>query len=457
MKRVRIVLSFLLVLALLMSFSACTNVPKDEKEPTNPQEETVADGASSEDAEEVKPIKLRFMSGLWDGTRKAIHEYIQIAAKEQFPNVEVEWELTGTSADWLNKLKTYNATGDMPDVFFMASSVTYPIINAGNVLDLLPYAEEDGFLDTYYPDRKSAGVTKEGKLYAFDEGIDYYFRPVIYQNKRVFEEAGITEMPKTWDDFLAVCEVFKQKGIIPISMADKNCNPFTYFFYQMMLTLDDPQMVDDILDGKTDFSDPKAIAAFERVRELVVKGYFPEDITNLDYGGAMELFNSDKAAMYVQMSWDIGGFADNDNVGMVPWPQINPDVDPSDITLIWTPPNPGYAVYSKTENIDVAVKFAEMCAVQAATAASTEFAQPSVLITGVDVTPNLSELAKANLDIHNGASIKQLTFGNYWFSSKMFAEFSTRGSQLLTGQYSGEEFAKAIAEAWSTNFEDKKQ
>ncbi len=442
----------MLVMVMVFALTACGSSSQNNQEQTNaavPADSTTA-AASGE------KIKLRFMSGLWDGTRKAIHEYIQQAAEEQFPNVEVEWELTGTSADWLNKLKTYNATGDMPDVFFMASSVTYPIINAGNVIDLLPYAEKDGFLDKYYPDRKSAGVTEEGKLYAFDEGLDYYFRPVIYQNKKVFADAGITEMPKTWDDFLKLCETFKNKGIIPISMCDKDSSAFTYFFYQMMLALDNPQVVDDLLSGKTDWSNPTAIAAFNRVKDLVNKGYFPEDITSLDYGGAMELFNSNQAAMYIQMSWDIGGFADNDNVDMVPWPQINNSVDPKDITLVWTPPNPGYAVYSKTADVETAVKFAEMCAVQAATAAAEKNAQLSVLKTGIDVTPKLSELAKKNLEIHDAAKIKQYTFGNYYFSSKMFAEFGKLGSQLLTGQYSGEQFAADIAATWATNFDDIK-
>ena len=160
--------------------------------------------------------------------------------------------------------------------------------------------------------------------------------------------------------------------------------------------------------------------------------------------------------MYIQMSWDIGGFADNDNVGMVPWPQINPNVNPHDITLVWTPPNPGYAVYSKTKDVETAVKFAEMCAVQGATAAAEKNAQPSVLKTGIDVAPKLSELGKTNLDIHNAAKIKQYTFGNYYFSSKMFAEFGKLGSQLLTGQYTAEQFAADIAPTWATNFEDMK-
>ena len=34
------------------------------------------------------------------------------------PNVEVEYDLGGGGQDYANKLKAYNASGDMPDVWF---------------------------------------------------------------------------------------------------------------------------------------------------------------------------------------------------------------------------------------------------------------------------------------------------------------------------------------------------
>jgi hypothetical protein len=135
------------------------------------------------------------------------------------------------------------------------------------------------------------------------------------------------------------------------------------------------------------------------------------------------------------------------------WPRINPNVNPTDVTISWAAPNAGYAVYSKSKNLDVAVKFAEMSAYQAAVAACN-LGQPSIVKTGIDVKSKLSDLAKRNLDSFEATKIKQLPYGNYWFSAKMFSEFGKLGSQLLTGQYTGEQFANDIKPTWATNFQD---
>lgn len=447
----------LVAAALLAATFGCTSVP-DESAPADPSQSASApaEEAAAPDTpgDTGEPVKLRFMSGLWDGTRKAVHDGIQAAAAEQFPHVEVEYEMTGTSGDWLNKLKTYNATGDMPDVFFMASSVTFPIINAGNVVDLMPYVQQDGFLEEYYPDHAAAGVNDNGTLYALSEGLDYYFNPCIFYNTALFQQAGVDLQDTSWNSFIAACDKLKAAGLIPITMCDKDSSTFTYFFSQMMIMQDNPQVAQDLMDNKTDWSNPVVVDALDRISGMVQSGYFPEDITSLDYGAAMELFNSGQAAMYIQMSWDIGAFAERDDVGLLTWPHIHPDASLTDYTISWSAPNAGYAVYSKTANLPVAVEFAEMCAFQAAYSAGSEMGQPSVLKTGLDVTPSMSALAVENMRAFEAVPNKLRPYGNYWFSSKMFSEFAKLGSQLLTGQYSGQQFAEDIAPAWETNFED---
>ena len=56
---------------------------------------------------------------------------------------------------------------------------------------------------------------------------------VFYYIKEVFEKAGITEFPKTWDELLEACKKIKDSGVTPISLytADDawyTCNLFTY-------------------------------------------------------------------------------------------------------------------------------------------------------------------------------------------------------------------------------------
>ena len=70
------------------------------------------------------------------------------------------------------------------------------------------------------------GLGTDGKLYKIDGLISY---SGIAYNKKVFEECGITEVPKTWDDFYKVCEKIKAKGITPISTSFKDGWPLQFW------------------------------------------------------------------------------------------------------------------------------------------------------------------------------------------------------------------------------------
>ena len=43
----------------------------------------------------------------------------------------------------------------------------------------------------------------------------------FFYNKDLFEQAGITEEPKTWDEFLDVCEKIKASGVTPIALGNQ--------------------------------------------------------------------------------------------------------------------------------------------------------------------------------------------------------------------------------------------
>ena len=56
-----------------------------------------------------------------------------------------------------------------------------------------------------------------GKHYGYCFEASNGFLGLIY-NKDVFEANGITELPKTLDEFYAVCDKLKEAGIVPIAM-----------------------------------------------------------------------------------------------------------------------------------------------------------------------------------------------------------------------------------------------
>ena len=141
------------------------------------------------------------------------------AAAEEFmqlnPGVKIEFVFSGR--DLTKTLRTLVENGTQVDMFDM---------NADNIMSTFPdlCAPVNEYLDDVYP-------TTEGKPYnecvmsAFLDlaasvgGGNVHYVPYIPQsqmffyNREIFEEVGVTA-PKTWNDFLAVCEAIKQAGYI---------------------------------------------------------------------------------------------------------------------------------------------------------------------------------------------------------------------------------------------------
>lgn len=61
--------------------------------------------------------------------------------------------------------------------------------------------------------------TFDDKNYAVPLGSSFL---TTWYNQELFKEAGISEVPMNWEEFIACCDALKAKGITPIVMGDKD-------------------------------------------------------------------------------------------------------------------------------------------------------------------------------------------------------------------------------------------
>lgn len=135
--------------------------------------------------------------------------------------------------------------------------------------------------DNYIADGVSADIkeafTVNGKAYAAPYSILY--NTCIY-NKTVFEKAGITDVPKTFDEFLADCEKIKQSGATPIGL--KNDSWASFIWFEQLIAAYEPQLYLDICNGTRDYTDESVKKVMEIWKDMFDKGYFAKPVAYTD-------------------------------------------------------------------------------------------------------------------------------------------------------------------------------
>ncbi len=99
-----------------------------------------------------------------------------------------------------------------PDIYFSWAGLGLggEYVKAGLSLPLDKYYAEYKWTDELLPSAAAfAGLYPGGK-----HGVPFTFKgEAVYYNKKLFEQAGITEEPKTYDELLAAAEKLKVAGI----------------------------------------------------------------------------------------------------------------------------------------------------------------------------------------------------------------------------------------------------
>ena len=455
------VLAVLMAMCLLLSLAACgQETPVASQTPaassaTPKASESVAPAsesvAASESAAPEEKVKLKFLSLSADDNRNKIREsYIMVNVAKEMPNVEIEYDLGGGGQDYANKLKAYNASGDMPDVWFSEQNLSSVVVQSGNALDLQPYVTKAGF-DKKFKMAEVIAPDKDGKLYCVQPGADQYFTPRLWYHKDVFAKNNIT-VPTTFEELVKVCETLNKTDLIPMSIVGKDGWTPNLHMLQTMIMAEDPQVAIDLANNATDFSNPVVKNALGRIQTLVKAGAFDEGVTNVDYGPAVEAFKTGKSAMLAMFTWELSGLEkDVADVDFIVWPTAKEGLDANNAIQFWGAPLSGYLVSANTKNPEVAANFAMFCATQDALYYNTESKAPTALDTGIAID-GMSALAQKNYDQFSNAKIK---VGSLWaatFSTAMSAEIATLNSKLLTGSYEPDDYIKDITPIWAENF-----
>ena len=277
-------------------------------------------------------------------------EVLPALVKEKWPNVTLE--VTKLPDDnYYTSLKTKLASGECPDMIltqpmYAGQNSCYALAEAGYLVSLNDLDCVQG------RESELASVTYEDDIVTASSSVSILG---TYYNKDLFAQAGIEEVPQSWDEFLEDCQKLQDAGIQPIVMGDKDQYVLQFGLYQLAANEIYPKNADydtQLRTGDTHFTDEGTWDVVLEMYKTLYDNNYIDASKSLGYGASQSItdFIDGKAAMTFDGSFNATallaeGAAGSFERGYFPLPG-------NDGVYTATCLGGGESIYSKSEYID---------------------------------------------------------------------------------------------------------
>ena len=140
---------------------------------------------------------------------------------------------------------------------------------------------------------KNASTALDGKQYF----VPFYFYPwAIHYRKSLFADKGY-EIPKTWDELIALCDKMKADGITPFAGANDGGWPQMGMFDMLNMRTNGYDFHISLMGGKESWTDDKVKKVFESWTTLL--GYYQPDANGRTWQDAATAFGKKETGMYL--------------------------------------------------------------------------------------------------------------------------------------------------------------
>ena len=158
------------------------------------------------------------------------------------------------------KLATLMAANNAPDVFFTYElAYLEPFVNGGKVADLTDYLENDPEWKSTFSEGTLELLEYDGRNFAIPTQISLC---VMFYNKQIFADNGL-EIPKTYEEFLQVCDTLKNNGVVPMAMSGADAWIPAQFVQQLAGGMAGTDLFYGIVDGTEQWNNETHVKAAE--------------------------------------------------------------------------------------------------------------------------------------------------------------------------------------------------
>lgn len=292
------VLAVAISTAMVLPLTACGS-KKEEPESGGSVDLTIDQIELGVDYTDIK-ADLKFLTHKTDIVDTVFKEYVEEFQK-LYPDVNIEYE---GITDYVNDVTMRLSTGDWGDICMVPTSTDKSELSnyftSFGSTEQLSEIYEGNMLNNYAYQKQVYGIPSMANV----QGIVY--------NKAVFEKAGVTELPKTPDEFLDALQKIKDNtDAIPL---------YTNFAAGWTMTAwdayidggatGDPEFVNTgLVKGENPFSDrgdgTGPYAVYNTLYEAVKRGFTEEDPTTTDWEGSKPMLNRGEIGAMALGSWSV--------------------------------------------------------------------------------------------------------------------------------------------------------
>lgn len=266
-----------------------------------------ADPSDVDPEGEVVPREISWLlsrpadGGVITAMQQIAEEYAEV-----HPGFSLNLVTTPDRPSYIQKYETLAAANKLPELFDTdATPFAQKLAGQNRMVDVDVLLDDLGLADDYREAALNYQRFDDGSLYMvpFEFQLEFF-----WYNTALFADAGV-EVPATLDDFPAMCEALRAKGITPIALDGQDQWPLERYMAYYPFRMAGPEYVQDLKNGDASFADPAGSAAAEWLYDLGQAGCFQEGFSSTGYADAQALFTSGNAAVYNIGTWELGNLA----------------------------------------------------------------------------------------------------------------------------------------------------